>query len=1448
MDPHAQITSVTFSYPVTTYDGIESGTASLQAQVTDLVRQQCDEVAAQHGCQVAFSTPEPVFTRQQGKYEFNYSLSVTGTAGQVQAARGALLRNNPTQIMVTVKVHRPLMLNENGEMRLSIKRKLDDVMKSTRTQITCVGHSQTYDKPPRLPHPHHHHIPPPGFMSGGGGNVTGDSSTDVDSMDVEIVGGADAAERARMKCLVLFDELSGLYHEVVELDPKLQTIIAGRKRCILDAVMHDTMTNIYLPSPFAGMQSNRGMPGGGGDAADPDKYPYQIHITGEQMGVTQARDRLLQMAFTRKPLVATRAILCLPRKLDWMLINCKDQIKKIMTDNACFVSIPLLGSNSNILHVTGDDGVYLERAIRAVNLMCCDFYAAVIEITPPQSRAPSPIAFPPLPTLNAHLGRICQSARAEVVFSRSTLFEIYGLEAAVKSTFMRVAELEFVRAAPVRSTKIQLETALEHREFINGKKSGKVNKIVKTSGSDVKFETRYNDYNMLIDLWNMYPSKALEGLALLEDELPAEISFYVPEAFHKRIIGVGGKNIQRIMKKHGVYVKFSNAEEHALMGGYFENQDNVIARTPSKNSPNLEALKGEVVELVMFGGGKGEVNVVVNVPRQLHRVVVGARGGNIRELEAMTKVKVTFPEKESGGDEIGLGGPEPQVQAARHKLQDLIPDVHSLHLPATTMAHFALRSPEFAELVFRLHQDFSVQIYLYSPPPDEPQPAECAIWMYVPRGSSAWEGARKVLVEYLGSKQVPMEYLGGGSGGGVGGMPRSGSYANLTPQRSYDSFQHFNSKLLASVTAAPLAGEGGNGSGGGGGGGVAVGEPASYSLFHDMGVGFDLGRTTKPSQSVPNLRQLFEDGPRPSTSSVHINGGGEQLKRSLSEMSDRGDGRSPDAGRGSMLGNTLAATTVGSGPFALRVMSNQGGGGAGWGDAMFQRASSADTVFGRFGGGGVHGHHGHHHHQHSLSGSSGHHVPDDEDMMSPDSEVLLTGLGSALSPHDDELPSPTSVPLKGEQVRVPTAKFRGMSLSRSMPGGLDEGEFGGTLGPADRRSGLSEEVLGGGGGGEDEEEGDVVGFSEEVVEELFRLEGERPKAYQQIRLLLHSLDLDKFIPVFVDQEVDFPTLLSLSEGDLKELGVTTFGSRKKIVNAVRQCNRSGARREWAERVRGGGSARASGVGGDGAAPASPGVEGDTGVSAGAAGGRSSSGSSSAGPPVSSSPMGRDSLGRESTSSTSRMGSQSPGPQSRAVGRPSGAGGGRNSPAPVGSGYSTSPSQSQQGIAGVFVPGSPGSFRSGGGGPGQPQPQQMHHVQFGSLPGKGLGFGVSAGHHHHFHPHHHLHQQHPAFAERTPSPAQSSSSDGVGGGSGGGGGAYNPGSQESTPSYGAGNEYVNGTYGGDAPVVPHPSPQRDPAVAPKAVGGFGGSAGERERSPPVGGVELRPAQAPNWVMA
>lgn len=90
------------------------------------------------------------------------------------------------------------------------------------------------------------------------------------------------------------------------------------------------------------------------------------------------------------------------------------------------------------------------------------------------------------------------------------------------------------------------------------------------------------------------------GLSMVEQEMPASISFHVPDQYHKRIIGIGGQHIQRIMKKHSVFVKFSNAMDRGGMSREDDDikVDNVICRTPARNAQNLDAVKNEILEMV----------------------------------------------------------------------------------------------------------------------------------------------------------------------------------------------------------------------------------------------------------------------------------------------------------------------------------------------------------------------------------------------------------------------------------------------------------------------------------------------------------------------------------------------------------------------------------------------------------------------------------------------------------------------------------------------------------------------------------------------------------------------------------------------------------------------------------------------------------------------------------
>jgi hypothetical protein len=128
----------------------------------------------------------------------------------------------------------------------------------------------------------------------------------------------------------------------------------------------------------------------------------------------------------------------------------------------------------------------------------------------------------------------------------------------------------------------------------------------------------FNEYNFNIDVVAHSFDSMKQGLSLVEQEMPASISFHVPDQYHKRIIGIGGQHIQRIMKKHSVFVKFSNALDRGqsplsrrlrrelltIFAGSMGREDddikvdNVVCRTPARNAQNLDAVKNEILEMV----------------------------------------------------------------------------------------------------------------------------------------------------------------------------------------------------------------------------------------------------------------------------------------------------------------------------------------------------------------------------------------------------------------------------------------------------------------------------------------------------------------------------------------------------------------------------------------------------------------------------------------------------------------------------------------------------------------------------------------------------------------------------------------------------------------------------------------------------------------------------------
>ncbi|KAJ3251015.1 hypothetical protein HDU77_006170 [Chytriomyces hyalinus] len=1166
--------STCFSLCVVTYDGLDQSTAQTLARTTTSVQRLVDSLSPSLTPRVALRPPEPLVTHTHGRFEVNYACAIAGQAEAVSAARTLLLAANPTTTTVTLKTNKRLILNHNDEMKPFVKSKLDAIMAASNTQITCQESSSSLGGA-HLPPP-----PSPSLSQSSNGSTANQAQQHSipqqqqqqhahqpqqhqpnahqnthlpDRMDVEIMGTwADIEHSARLQTLIFLDELNGFTSKSVELAFESYPIITGRKRAVLNRIMEDSGgANIYLPNPLAvcvagGVKhliSHASTIAARNETEENVKNC--IHVTGPASIVDMAISKIQHLMATKKQSLIRKQVRLIRRKIDWLLTSKRDQVRKIMYDNGVHLQIPPLGSASSSVAVIGDNTIYIERAIRALMELVCEFYMATIHVDPSTPTTA-------LSSTKTSLPKISQSARCEIITNNQGL-EIYGTEFAVKTAVRLICELG-VLSSHIREIKFRLELPLEHKEFINGKKSGKINKITKSCGCNIVFHEDLNEYNMVIDVMHQGYASAMEGLKMLEDELPAEMSFFIPETYHKRIIGVGGKNIQRIMKKHGVYVKFSNAEEFALLGGYHENKDNVIARTPAKNSENLDLLKEAVFEVVAF---QSDVSVSLSIPRVLHRSVKGQHGLVVSGIERGFGCKIVWPDKESGSDDIKVVGQETAVLQAKAELLNLVPDVNSFPIPYSNPAIHEIQSDEFRHSVKdALQRELGAEIYINTPDPQSApliensppmgsgssaassvsggggQPSvsvsvlEITFIVYSPRGTGAFETVKKRVFEFLDAKQVSVKQ-----------EPKpevAASFAKLSPPKTYDSFQHFNSKLLSSVASAA---------------GGEYSYNTSYSLFEPpapVAVGSAGTNSGNTMFNPPNLKNVFENAGGVSGHAQSNNASTNNMPPRIQTsnatsagtlhhypLQQRSQAFAPmSAGVGmnlhSPFGPPLSGMPMDARPWPQSAHPSstfsQVGGGAAVGNGMMSAGANHAEVFGNgifahsdFSPVGVAGA--------AFGGGPRSALPVSLNGASVDGQFMFGG---------DSAGGDAS-PMLAEQ-------FSGMQLNRNI--GVGSGS---NTGPEEKRKmSISKLSI-----GESEADNENVTFGAEVIWQLLYMDSNQSN---QLDVFLTSLDLASHIGSFKTQLIDFNTLLTFNDADLIKVGLKAFGARRRLINAIRRFN------------------------------------------------------------------------------------------------------------------------------------------------------------------------------------------------------------------------------------------------------------------------------------------------------
>jgi hypothetical protein len=376
--------------------------------------------------------------------------------------------------------------------------------------------------------------------------------------------------------------------DAMKLDLTMHTLVCGRTRKNIKLIEAATNTAIYFPPPFPRIFGYT-PPGANRRSED------EVYITGENMeGIARAKQKLRELIMAVK--IYVKDVVLSASKIDNILLDRLDKVRKVMEANGSYVLFPQLGSQRGLVRVQGTEALHVERTVREIMALAGQFYSASWWTSVPDPsqggmRPPTPAEIRPM------LSDICTNSNADVSFENMG-FSINGSDDAVKDAMNVIYQMPFVKRGPYQ-IRVKIELANEHKEFVSGKKNGKINKIMGQSNVQIIFDG-FNEYNFYIDVCGTQYDATKNGLDLVEQEMPASISFHVPDQYHKRIIGIGGQHIQRIMKKYSVFVKFSNAMDRGGIGKEDDDVkvDNVICRTPARNAQSLDLVKQEIMDMV----------------------------------------------------------------------------------------------------------------------------------------------------------------------------------------------------------------------------------------------------------------------------------------------------------------------------------------------------------------------------------------------------------------------------------------------------------------------------------------------------------------------------------------------------------------------------------------------------------------------------------------------------------------------------------------------------------------------------------------------------------------------------------------------------------------------------------------------------------------------------------
>lgn len=144
----------------------------------------------------------------------------------------------------------------------------------------------------------------------------------------------------------------------MKLELSLHSIICGRTRKNIRLIESASNTAIYFPPPFPRIY---GYTPAGAHRRGED----EVYITGEDQDcINQAKKKLHELVLNTKCYV--KDVIVSAHKIDSILLDRLDKVRKVMETNGSYVLLPQLGSQRGLIRVQGTEILHVERTVREI--------------------------------------------------------------------------------------------------------------------------------------------------------------------------------------------------------------------------------------------------------------------------------------------------------------------------------------------------------------------------------------------------------------------------------------------------------------------------------------------------------------------------------------------------------------------------------------------------------------------------------------------------------------------------------------------------------------------------------------------------------------------------------------------------------------------------------------------------------------------------------------------------------------------------------------------------------------------------------------------------------------------------------------------------------------------------------------------------------------------------